>query len=74
MPSLIIPAEWVTQTLATLIGIFVGALSALTIDHYTERVRMHRRAKIVLRSLAQELRGNYKTLAEVVYARQYPGL
>jgi len=70
MPPLIIPADLATQTLATLIGIFVGALSALTIDHYTERVRMRRRARLVLRSLAQELSGNYKTLAEVKPAYQ----
>ena len=70
MPTLIIPAELATQTVATLIGIFVGTLSALTIDRYTERVRMRRRAKIVLRSLAQELRINYKTLREVKAAYQ----
>jgi hypothetical protein len=70
MPSLVIPSELVTQTIATLIGIFVGSLSALTIDHYTERARKRRRAKIVLRSLAQELRANYKTLEDVKAAYQ----
>jgi hypothetical protein len=70
MLSFILPAELVTQTIATLIGIFVGTLSALTIDHYTERVRMRRRARSVLRSLAHELRTNYETLEGVQAAYQ----
>jgi hypothetical protein len=70
MPALIITSELVTQTVATLIGIFVGSLSALMMDRYTERVRKRRRARIVLRSLALELRANYKTLESVKAAYQ----
>jgi len=70
MPSLIIPADLVTQTLATLIGIFIGTFSALTIDRYNERARKRRRAKIVLRSLAHELRANYRMLEGVKAAYQ----
>lgn len=50
------------ETIATLVGIFVGTLSALLIDRRNERRRLQRRASVVLRSLAQELAENYKTI------------
>lgn len=54
-----------TDVVGTLIGIFVGTLAALATDRYNERRRNRRRAKIVLRSLAQELNENYETLRAV---------
>ncbi len=52
----------VTQTIATLIGIFVGTLAALVIDRRNEGRQLRRRAKIVLRSLEQELTENYNRI------------
>ncbi len=65
-------ASFVTETLATLMGIFVGTLAALATDRYNERRRNRRRARIVLRSLAQELTANYDALraAKPVYQKQ----
>ena len=54
----------------TLIGIFVGTLAALATDRYNERRRNRRRAKIILRSLAQELNENYSALQSVKPAFQ----
>lgn len=53
------------ETLATLIGIFVGTLAALATDRYNERRRNRRRARVLLRSLAQELTENFNTLQSV---------
>jgi hypothetical protein len=55
----------VTETIATLLGIFVGTLAALATDRYNERRRNRRRARTVLRSLLQELNENYTTLQAV---------
>lgn len=53
------------DVVGTLIGIFVGTLAALATDRYNERRRNRRRAKIILRSLAQELNEDYETLRAV---------
>jgi hypothetical protein len=60
----------VVETVATLVGIFIGTLAALVIDRRNERRRLRRRARIVLRSLAQELDENFKTIqkAKPAYA------
>lgn len=55
----------IAETIATLIGIFVGSLAALTTDRRNERRRKQRRARVVLRSLSQELSDNYHTLQAV---------
>ena len=54
--------RFLTEVLATLLGIFVGTLAALATDRYNERRRNRRRARIILRSLAQELNENNSTL------------
>jgi hypothetical protein len=58
------------ETVATLVGIFMGTLAALAVDRYNERRRNRQRARIILRSLAQELNDNYKTLQAVKPAYQ----
>jgi hypothetical protein len=50
------------ETIATLIGIFVGTLSALVIDRWNQRRRLRRQARVVLRSLSQELSENFKSI------------
>jgi hypothetical protein len=50
------------ETIATLIGIFVGTLSALVIDRWNQRRKLRRQAKVVLRSLSQELSENFKNI------------
>jgi hypothetical protein len=57
-----VSGSFLTEVLATLLGIFVGTLAALATDRYNERRRNRRRAKIILRSLAQELNENNSTL------------
>ncbi len=52
----------VTDTVITLVGIFVGMLAALALDRRNERRRKQKRATIVLRSLLQELSDNHSTL------------
>jgi seryl-tRNA(Sec) selenium transferase len=54
-----------TETIAALIGIFVGTLAALAVDRGRERRRKDKRAKVILRSLAQELNENHNTLQSV---------
>lgn len=54
----------VSETIATLVGIFVGTLAALATDRRNEQRRKRRRAKTILRSLSQELSDNYKTLRD----------
>jgi len=60
----------VVETIATLVGMFVGTLAALVIDRRNARRRLRRRARIVLRSLAQELDENFKNVqkAKPAYA------
>lgn len=53
------------ETLATLIGIFVGTLAALVTDRRNERRRLQRRARVVLKSLTHELEENFKTVQKV---------
>ncbi len=60
----------ITETIATLVGMFVGTLAALATDRYNERRRKRRRAKIILRSLSQELDDNCHTLRVVKPAYQ----
>ena len=50
------------NTVATLIGVFVGALAALATDRHNTRVRKHRRARTLGRILAKELDENYEAL------------
>lgn len=52
----------IAETVATLVGIFVGTLAALVIDRRNGRRRLRQRARTVLRSLAQELDENHKTV------------
>ncbi len=62
---MIIPNTVIVDIISTLIGIFIGTLAALAADRYNERRRNRRRAKIILRSIAQELNENYDTLRVV---------
>lgn len=55
----------IVETTAVLIGIFVGTLAALAVDRANERNRKRRRAKVILRSLAQELNENHNTFLTV---------
>ncbi len=50
------------EVVAGLIGIFVGTLAALAVERQKERLSNRRRARILLRSLAQELQANHTTL------------
>lgn len=53
------------ETIAGLVGIFIGTLAALAVERYKERLQNRRRARTVLRSLAQELAENHRTLQAV---------
>jgi hypothetical protein len=53
------------QTLASIAGVFIGALAALAIDHHNTRSRQRRRARTLTRILTQELAENYQTLKAV---------
>lgn len=55
----------IAETVATLVGIFVGTLAALAVDRYNSRRRQQRRAQTILRSLSQELNENYGVLQAV---------
>lgn len=55
----------IAETVATLVGIFVGTLAALATERRNERRRKRRRAKVVLRSLSQELSDSYHALQAV---------
>jgi hypothetical protein len=59
-----IPSNLISDTIATLTGIFVGTLSALAIDRRNEQRRNRRRAAIILHSLSHELDDNYRTLRD----------
>ena len=50
------------NTVATLIGVFVGALAALATDRHNTRVRKHSRARTLARIQAKELNENYEVL------------
>jgi hypothetical protein len=50
------------ETMAALVGIFVGTLAALAVDRYNERRKNRHRARIILHALVQELQENHKTL------------
>ncbi len=65
-----ITTEILVDVVGSLIGIFVGTLAALATDRYNERRKNRQRAKIILRSLAQELNENYETLRAVKPAYQ----
>jgi uncharacterized membrane protein YccC len=52
----------VVETVATLVGIFIGTLAALVIDRHSEQRRFRRRARTVLRALAQELDENHHVI------------
>jgi hypothetical protein len=53
------------ETVASLVGIFVGMLAALAVDRHNEHRRNQRRARTILFSLTQELNENYTTLQAV---------
>jgi hypothetical protein len=53
------------ETLAGLVGIFIGTLAALAVERYKERLANRRRAKTILRALSQELSENHHTLQTV---------
>ncbi len=55
----------VVETIAGLVGIFFGTLAALAVDRYNERRTARLRAKVILRSLAQELNENFTTIKNV---------
>ena len=50
------------QTVASLVGVFVGALAALAMDRQNTRKRQRQRARTLMRVLSQELTENYETL------------
>lgn len=53
------------ESVATLVGIFVGTLAALLLDRRNGRRRLQRRSSIILRSLAEELEDNFQTIRKV---------
>jgi seryl-tRNA(Sec) selenium transferase len=53
------------QTIASLVGVFCGALAALAIDRHNNRQRHRRRARTLLRNLTQELTENNEALKVV---------
>lgn len=55
----------IIETIAALIGIFVGTLLALAVERSTERRRNRKRARVILHSLVQELNENFTTLQSV---------
>jgi hypothetical protein len=52
----------VVQTIASLVGVFVGALAALAADRHNQRHRKRQRARSLIRILSQELTENHDTL------------
>lgn len=54
-----------TETISALIGIFVGTLLALAVDRSNEHRRQRRRARVIVRSLSQELTEDFNTLQSV---------
>ena len=55
----------VVELITSLVGIFFGMLAALAVDRYNEQRRRRLRAKIILKSLSQELNENFNTLQQV---------
>jgi hypothetical protein len=55
----------VVQSIASLVGVFVGALAALATNRHAIRNRQRQRARTLLRILSQELTENYETLQAV---------
>lgn len=53
------------ELITSLVGIFFGMLAALAVDRYNEQRRRRLRARIILRSLTQELTENFTTLHSV---------
>jgi type II secretory pathway pseudopilin PulG len=53
----------ITETIAALIGIFVGTLLALAVDRSNEHRHQQRRARVILRALTQELNENVTALS-----------
>ena len=54
-------AIWV-QTVASLVGVFVGALAALATNRHAIRSRQRQRARTLLRILSKELTENFETI------------
>lgn len=65
-------SSFLVEIVAGLVGIFVGTLAALAVDRHKERRRNRQRARIILRTLEQELKENHRTLQMVrpVYLKQ----
>jgi hypothetical protein len=55
---------WV-QTVASLVGVFVGALAALATNRHAIRSRQRQRARTLLRILGKELTENFETIHAV---------
>lgn len=53
------------QTIASLVGVFVGAAAALAMDRHSHRQRQRQRARTLLRILSQELTENFETIRTV---------
>jgi hypothetical protein len=62
--------DLLVQTMASLVGVFMGALAALAADRYNVHRRKQHRAQTLLRILTQELTENYETLRAVKSAYQ----
>jgi len=54
----------IVETTATMIGIFTGTILAFAVDKYNERQKKKKRAKVLLRSIARELRENYGAILQ----------
>ncbi|MFP4498435.1 MAG: hypothetical protein ACLFQV_09525 [Vulcanimicrobiota bacterium] len=55
---------FIAELAATIIGIFIGTLSAFAIDRFNEKRHKQKRASTVLDSLKKELEENYATLKD----------
>ncbi|MEM9304178.1 MAG: hypothetical protein AAGE01_18835 [Pseudomonadota bacterium] len=58
--------EALPELIATLIGVAVGGTIAFASENIRERRAMNRKAFLVLRSLAREMRENYKVMVDVL--------
>jgi hypothetical protein len=58
--------EALPELIATLIGVAVGGTLAFASENIRERRLMNRKAFLVLRSLAREMRDNYKVMVDVL--------
>ena len=62
------PGMWndiLVQTIASLVGVFVGALAALATNRHAIRNRHRQRARTLLRILSKELTENFETIHAV---------